>query len=70
VGPSFKNLYGSQRKFQDGTSAVADEEYLKSSILYPNKNIVEGYVAAMPSYEGQLSDEELNDIIEFIKAQK
>jgi cytochrome c oxidase subunit 2 len=70
VGPSFKNLYGSQRKFQDGTSAVADEEYLKASILYPNKNIVEGYVAAMPSYEGQLSDEELNDIIEFIKAQK
>jgi len=30
---------------------------------------VEGYVAAMPSYEGQLSDEELRDIIEFIKAQ-
>ena len=70
VGPSFKGLYGAQRQFADGSSAVADENYIQESIWYPNKKIVAGYAAAMPAFEGQLSADDVDDIIAFIKTLK
>jgi len=68
VGPSFAGLYGSERNFEDGTSAVADEEYLIESIVYPSEKIVEGYDDIMAAYDF-LSDSELQSLVEFIKAQ-
>lgn len=70
VGPSFKGLYGRAGKFQTGESYTADDAYIKHSILAPASQIVEGYPPAMPSFEGQLSDEEISAIIEFIKTLK
>lgn len=72
VGPSFKGLYGKEGKFTDGTSYVADDAYITESILKPNAHVVEGYPAPspMPVYEGQLSNEQVTDIIEFIKTVK
>lgn len=72
VGPSFKGLYGRQAKFTDGASYVADDAYITESILKPNAHVVEGYPSPspMPVYEGQLSNEQVADIIEFIKTVK
>ncbi len=71
VGPTWKGLYGSARKFTDGTSlAAADENYLRESILVPNAKIVAGYAGVMPSYQGQLNDKQLESIIEYIKTLK
>jgi cytochrome c oxidase subunit 2 len=72
VGPTWKGLYGKNGKFDDGSSYIADDAYLKGSILRPQENIVQGFMrpSSMPSYEGQLSDSELNDIIEYIKTLK
>ncbi len=67
VGPTWKGLYGANREFTDGTSAISDEEYLKESILYPQRKIVKGYQPVMPSYQGLLVDVEINAIIEYIK---
>lgn len=67
VGPSYKGLYGRKGKTTDGEEYVADDAYLKESILYPNKKIVEGYAPAMPPFEGQLDDSQLNDMIEYLK---
>ncbi|MDX1586116.1 MAG: cytochrome c oxidase subunit II [Balneolaceae bacterium] len=67
TGPTWQGLFGSTRQFQDGTSAEADENYLRTSILNPNDEIVEGYQPVMPSYQGQLNDEQINAIIEYIK---
>ena len=67
VGPTWKGLYGKKREFTDGTSAVADEVYLKESILYPQTKIVKGYQPVMPSYLGLLVDKEIEAIIEYIK---
>lgn len=67
IGPSFQGLYGAERLFTDGTSRVADEEYLRESILYPGRVINVGFNNIMPSYEGQLSDDQITAIIEFIK---
>lgn len=70
VGPSFKGTWGSARKFQDGTEAQADENYIRNSVLYPQKQVVAGYPPVMPTYKGQLSDDEVGYIIAYIKSLK
>lgn len=68
VGPSFQKLWGKTRKFTDGGEAVADENYIRNSILNPNSQIVETYQPnLMPAYEGQLNDKEIMAIASFIK---
>ncbi|NIJ54782.1 DUF6797 domain-containing protein [Dyadobacter arcticus] len=67
-GPPFKNLYKSQRIFDDGTKVLADESYLRESILSPSKKIVKGYNEEMPSFVGVLSDSEIESVILYIKS--
>ena len=69
VGPSFKNLFGSKREFTSGDALVADENYLRESILNSQAKIVSGYAAVMPAFEGQLNESEIDALITFIKAQ-
>lgn len=69
VGPTWQGLFGSMRVFDDGTSAEADEAYLYTAIMDPAAHIVQGYPNQMPAtYSDQLSDEQINDIIEYIKS--
>ena len=74
VGPSYKGLYGSNRKvIVNGkeTEVIADDEYLINSIYNPNDELVEGYnKGLMQSYQGQISEEEMAGIIEYIKSIK
>jgi glucose/arabinose dehydrogenase/cytochrome c2 len=67
-GPPFQNLYKSQRTFDDGTTTVADENYLRESILTPSKHIVKGYNEEMPSFVGVLSDSDIESVILYIKS--
>jgi len=69
IGPTFAGLFGKERKFTDGSSVVADEEYLRESIYQPNAKIVEGFNPVMISYQGILNDQQVNALIEFIKEQ-
>jgi cytochrome c oxidase subunit 2 len=68
VGPSLVGLYNSENNFADGTTAVADENYLRESILNPNAKVVAGYPAVMPPYEGQVTEDQLNQLIAYIKS--
>ncbi|MFQ5857088.1 MAG: cytochrome c oxidase subunit II [Anaerolineae bacterium] len=71
VGPSWKGLYRSERTFQDGTTVVADDEYLRSSILDPGAQILEGFPDLMPkNFKDQLTEEQVLDIIEYIESLK
>ena len=70
LGPTWKGLYGKERELEDGTTVIADEEYLETSIFDPNAQIVKGYRPTMPAYRGQLTDEQLHAIIEYIKSLK
>jgi len=70
VGPTWKGLYGAKREFESGAPVDADENYLKESILNPAAKIVKGYPAAMPPYAGQLSDDEITQLIEYMKVVK
>ncbi len=68
VGPSFQGLFGSSRTFADGSATTADENYIRNSILNPNDQVVQGFPqGVMPSMKGQLQEEEISGIIEFIK---
>ncbi|MGM0545979.1 MAG: c-type cytochrome [Bacteroidota bacterium] len=67
VGPTWENLYGAEKTFEDGSSATADEEYLIESIVEPGAKIVEGYPPSMVPYD-YLSDSEINSLVEYIKS--
>ena len=66
-GPPFVNLFGSTVKLQDGRTVVADDAYLRESILFPSEKIVAGYPAIMPTFKGQISEEQLLQLIAYIK---
>ncbi|MCB0390865.1 MAG: cytochrome c oxidase subunit II [Bdellovibrionales bacterium] len=75
IAPSFLNLFGKTRQFADGSSTTADENYIRESILNPNAKVAkrisgEAFSPIMPAFAGQLSDEELMGIIEFLKTLK
>ncbi|MDX1958203.1 MAG: cytochrome c oxidase subunit II [Leptospiraceae bacterium] len=71
VGPSWKGLYGAKREFEAGAAITADENYIKESILNSQAKIVKGYAGRnMPNYAGQLEDEDINALIDYIKTLK
>ncbi len=70
IGPTWKGLFGSQVSFTDGTTAKADEQYLKDYILTPNVKVIKGFQPVMPAFKGQLSDDDVTAIIAYIKTLK
>lgn len=71
AGPTWKGLAGSDVTLTDGTTAKADDVYLKESILQPNAKIVKGFQPTMPqNYRQKLSDDQISDIIAYIKSLK
>lgn len=71
VGPSLFKKFGTDEHMTDGTTIKADENYIRESILEPNKHIVKGFPAGvMPTFQGQLNENELNALVEYIKELK
>jgi cytochrome c2 len=69
-GPTWKGIAGNKRSFKDGSSAIADEAYLRQAILQPEAQIVSGYELGMASYAGVLSESELKSVILYIQSLK
>lgn len=66
-GPTLHGLIGRQRTFTDGSSAVANEDYVRESIVNPWNRITSGYINTMQSYKGQLSEEQILNLIAYIR---
>lgn len=66
--PVLENLYGQPVPLRDGRSVLADVAYLRKSIFDPDADIVAGFEPIMPSFQGQITEEELLKLIAFIKA--
>ncbi|MBV8742768.1 MAG: cytochrome c oxidase subunit II [Sinobacteraceae bacterium] len=66
--PDLQGIYGRPVQLSDGSSVLADERYLRDSILLPKAQIVAGYAPIMPSYAGQLSEEEVIALIHYLKS--
>jgi cytochrome c oxidase subunit 2 len=67
-GPTFLGIYGREHLMSDGEKVLVDENYIRESILNPRARIVKGWEAVMPTYQGQLKDDEIFAIIEFIRS--
>jgi cytochrome c oxidase subunit 2 len=70
TAPTLAGLYMSPVHLNDGSTVIADDEYLRRSIIDPNAQIVAGYPAIMPGYRGQLTPEQVNTLVEYIKILK
>ena len=66
--PVLENLYGRPVPLKDGRTVVADAAYIRKSIVDPDANVVAGFEPIMPSFQGQVSEEEILKLIAFIKA--
>ena len=68
--PRLDGLFGGQTRLDDGQLIIADEDYIRESILYPNAKIVAGYPrpSLMPTYKGQITPSELQELVEWIKS--
>jgi len=67
-GPSFKEVFNHSVKLGDGTQIVADENYLRESILNPAAKTVAGYQPIMPTYQSLLKDRDIDALIAYIKS--
>ncbi|MEZ6096071.1 MAG: cytochrome c oxidase subunit II, partial [Pirellulaceae bacterium] len=69
TGPALNLTWEADRKFIDGSSMKIDENYIRESILQPQAKIVEGFgpTSKMQTFQGKLSDTEINYLISFIK---
>lgn len=65
--PSLVGIYGTNRPQTDGTSPVANEEYLRQAILRPWDHIVKGYSNTMPTYQNTISEEDTIALVAYMK---
>jgi cytochrome c oxidase subunit 2 len=66
-GPSLAGVYGSKLTLTDGRQILVDDAYLRNSILNPSEHVTAGFAPIMPTYQGQISEDGLIDLVEFIK---
>ncbi len=67
-GPNLIGLFGRPVLLDDGRTVTADESYVRESILNPGVKIVSGFKNIMPTFQGQLSEEEVIGLVAYIKA--
>ncbi|MGE3804640.1 MAG: c-type cytochrome, partial [Gemmataceae bacterium] len=65
--PLLENLYGKPVLLTTGEKVIADDSYLRESILYPKAKVVAGYQPIMPTFKGQLSEEENVQLIAWMR---
>ncbi|HET9800152.1 MAG TPA: c-type cytochrome, partial [Chthoniobacterales bacterium] len=65
IGPTLKGVYGRKTKLTNGSTIVADDIYLRESIVNPSKTVVAGFDDVMPKPE--LTEEEVNALVEYLE---
>ncbi|MFN2576618.1 MAG: cytochrome c oxidase subunit II [Pyrinomonadaceae bacterium] len=67
-GPALIGVYGGKVVLNNGQSVTADEGYIRESILNPQAKIVTGFGAIMPSFQGQIGEEQLLQVVAYVKS--
>lgn len=68
VGPTLKNLYGEQVPLSDGSTVLADDNYIRESLYDPAAKIVAGYQPQMPSYKASMKDRDVMAIVAYLRS--
>ncbi|HTW80319.1 MAG TPA: cytochrome c oxidase subunit II [Terracidiphilus sp.] len=66
-GPNLVGVYGSHLTLSSGQTITVDDEYLRSAILNPAQHITQGYAPIMPTYQGQISEDGVIALVEYLK---
>src|SRR5580698_5618686 len=66
-GPNLAGVYGSKLTLTNGSQVLVNDAYLRDAILSPSQHITAGYAPSMPTYQGQISEDGLIDLVEYIK---
>jgi cytochrome c oxidase subunit 2 len=67
-GAKLEGIYGKEVKLAGGATVVANDEYIRNSILNPGSQIVEGFQPIMPTFKGQVTEEQLLGLVAYIKS--
>ena len=67
-GAVLEGVYGHEVELTNGQTVIADDQYIRNSILNPASQIVEGYQPIMPTFKGQVTEEQLNQLVAYIKS--
>ena len=67
-GPMLEGLFGKTVALQNGDTVVADEAYIRESILNPGAKITAGFQPIMPTFQGLVSEEQLLELVEYVKS--
>jgi cytochrome c oxidase subunit 2 len=67
-GPNLTGVFGKPQQMADGSTVTADEAYVRESILNPRAKTVAGFQQIMPTYQGQLSEEQLLQLIAYVRS--
>ena len=67
-GPQLKGLFGHTVRLQGGATAVADEAYIRESIVNPQAKVVDGFLPIMPTFQGLVSEEQLLQLIAYVRS--
>ena len=67
-GPNLTGLFGKKVMLDDGRTVVADENYVRESILIPGAKVVSGFKPVMPVFQGLVTEEQLNALIAYVKS--
>jgi cytochrome c oxidase subunit 2 len=70
VAPSFLGKFGSTEKLADESEVLVDENYVRESILNPQTNVVMGFQPVMPTYQGVITDRQIDALISYLKSLK
>jgi cytochrome c oxidase subunit II len=67
-GPNLSGLFGKPVLLEDGRTVVADENYIRESILSPSAKVVQGFKPIMPVFQGLVSEEQLTELVAYVKS--
>lgn len=67
-GPHLAGVFGSMQPLDSGEEILADENYIKDSLINPQGRIVRGYPKVMPSFKGMITDAQITQIIAYLKS--
>lgn len=67
-GAKLEGIYNHDVKLVGGATVKADEQYIRNSILNPSSQVVEGFQPIMPTFKGQVTEEQLNALVAYIKS--
>jgi cytochrome c oxidase subunit 2 len=67
-GAKLEGVFNSDVKLVGGATVKADEQYIRNSILNPSSQVVEGFQPIMPTFKGQVTEEQLNALVSYIKS--